>query len=375
MARTWGFLLIRRSLGSLTATLALVFVVFLAERMTGFVEILSERGAPLTDLPLVLLLTAPEIVVTAMPIAVLIGVFRALKEARDGGETVAMAGAGVGPWGLTASLVGLGGALMVAVVAVAGFLDPFSRATRDRLFLEAAHHMAVTAIRDGLPADRIETLAGYTFVSPGRGAAGDRPLLVFLPRDGDTERVVSAARYELTEIAGTNRFHLRLHDVNVVDLALGGTEAAPSSGYRFGALARDVDLDEPLRAPVLADQAQYGNLVSLVGTGAEKAKAAYARRAAEILARSWLTVAAVLMAAIAVSFADGRRRHFALPVAGAVMVVADIGLVRVVRGFGCVSPISDLAHAGGAVTVLLMILAVLVKVRYAAVVAPRGGRA
>ncbi len=375
MARTWGFLLIRRSLGSLTATLALVFVVFLAERMTGFVEMLSDRGAPLTDLPLVLLLTAPEIVVTAMPIAVLIGVYRALREARDGGETVAMAGAGVGPWGLTASLVGLGVVLTVAVVAVAGFLDPFSRATRDRLFLEAAHHMAVTAIRDGLPADRIQTLAGYTFVSPGHGAAGDRPLLVFLPREGDTERVVSAARYELVASAGTKRFHLRLHDVAVADLALGGTEATPGSGYRLGALARDIDLDEPLRMPVLADQPEYGNLVALVRAGVEKAKAGYARRAAEILARAWLTVAAVLTAALAVSFADGRRRHFALPVAGAVMVVADIGLVRVVRDFGGVSPASDLVHAGVAVAVLLAILAALVKVRYAAVVAPRGGRA
>lgn len=375
MARTWGFLLIRRSLGSLTATLALVFVVFLAERMTGFVEMLSDRGAPLTDLPLVLLLTAPEIVATAMPIAVLIGVYRALKEARDGGETVAMAGAGVGPWGLTASLVGLGVALMIAVVAIAGFLDPFSRATRDRLFLEAAHHMAVTAIRDGLPADRIQTLAGYTFVSPGHGAAGDRPLLVFLPRDGDTERVVSAARYELVEIPGTNRFHLRLHEVVVADLALGASETAPGSGHRLGALARDIDLDEPLRAPVLADQPEYGNLVALVGAGMEKAKTAYARRAAEILARAWLAVAAVLMAAIAVSFADGRRRHFTLPVAGAVMVVADIGLVRLVRGFGGVSPLSDLAHAGAAVAAVLVVLAVLVQVRHAAVVAPRGGRA
>jgi lipopolysaccharide export LptBFGC system permease protein LptF len=376
MARTWGFLLIRRSLGALTATLALVFVVFLAERMTGFVEMLSERGAPLGDLPVVLLLTAPEIVVTAMPIAVLIGVFRALKEARDGGETVAMAGAGVGPWGLTSALLGFGVALVAVVIAVAGFLDPFARATRDRLFLEAAHRMVVAEIRDGLPADRIETLAGHTFVSPGRAGAADRPLLVFLPRDGDTERVVSAARYELTEIAGTNRYRLRLHDVAVADLATTAAATAPGSGYRLGTLARDVDLDEPLRPPVLADQPQYRTLAALVGAGvgAGTARSSHALRAAEIVARAWLTVVAVLTAAIAVSFADGRRRHFALPLAGVAMVVFDIGLVRVVRGFGGVSPLSDAVHAGLAVAVLIALLALAVKGRYAAVVAPRGGR-
>ena len=377
MARTWGLLLIRRSLGSLAATLALVFVVFLAERMTGFVEMLVARGAPIGDLPWVLLLTAPEIVVTAMPIAVLIGVHRALKDARDGGETVAMAGAGVGPWGLLSALLGVGVVMVALVVAIAGFVDPLSRAARDGLFLEAAHRMAVDAIRDGLPSNRIETLGGYTFVSPHVGAAG-RPLLVFLPPVAGIDRIVSAGSYELVAIEESHRFHLQLHDVVVSDLAPPtgqGKPAAVGSGYRLGSLARDVDLDEPLRDPVLADQPQYRDLVALIRAGASAAGADLARRAAEILARSWLAVAAVLVAAIAVSFSNGRRRFFALPIAGAVMVVLDIALVRAVRAFGGVSPLSDLGHAAAAVAVLLIGLAAVLKWRWSAVVAPPGGRA
>lgn len=378
MARTYGFHLIGRSLGALVATLGLVLVVFLAERMTGFVEMLIERHASLAELPWILALTAPEIVITAMPIAVLIGVYRGLTEARDGGETVALAGAGVGPWGLMAAPIGLGAAAMAFVVVVAGFVDPIARATRDALFLEAAHRMVIEAVRDGLPRDRVQTQDGYTFVSPNWGAKGDRHLLVFMPRDGDLERIVSATNYDLTEIEGTHRYVLRLRDVAVADLRLtpptdgDGPRKIGGSGYRLGALSRDIDLDQPLKPPVLSDSPQYRTLGALVATGAASA---FGLRAAEIVTRAGLSLAAVLAAAIAASFADGRRRFFALPLAGAAMVVFDIALVRVVRGLAGAAARTDLLFGGLALAALLGVLALAVILRYSAVVAARGGRA
>ena len=378
MARTYGVHLIRRSLGALAATLGLVLVVFLAERMTGFVEMLIERHASLAELPWILALTAPEIVITAMPIAVLIGVYRALTEARDGGETVALAGAGVGPWGLMAAPLGLGAAAMVFVVVVAGFVDPIARATRDALFMEAAHRMVVDAVRDGMPRDRVETQDGYTFVSPNWGSSGDRRLLVFMPRDGDLERIVSATHYDLTEIEGTHRYVLRLHDVAVADLRLspptagGDLPKIGGSGFRLGSLSRDIDLDQPLKPPVLSDSPQYRTLGALVAAGA---RSAFGLRAAEIVTRAGLSIAAVLAAAIAASFADGRRRFFALPMGGVAMVVFDIGLVRAVRGLAGTTAGTDMLFGGLAVAVLLGLLALALRARYSAVVASRGGRA
>lgn len=381
MARTYGLHLVRRGLGALTATFGLVLVVFLAERLTGFVEMAIQRQAPLFDLPWVLALTAPEIVVTAMPIALLIGVYRALADARDGGETVVLAGAGVGPWGLTASLLGLGLAASVVVVIVAGFVDPIARAVRDRLFLEAAHQMVVSSIRDGLQHDRIESFGGHTFLSPSFGAPDGRHLLLFLRREGDTDRVVAATGYDLTEIEGTRRYRLRLHDVTVTDLTVtppAATAAAGSvlggSGYRLGTLAREIDLDEPLRDPVLADMPQYRTLASLIAATVDPSRTAYGLRAAELLTRAWLSVAAVLVAAIAVSFSDGPGRFVALPVAGAGLVVADIALVRVVRGFDAASPLADAGHGAVAIVLLLAGLAVVSTWRYPAMVAPSGGR-
>lgn len=381
MARTYGLHLVRRSLGSLTAALGLVLVVFLAERMTGFVEMLIERQASLGKLPLILALTAPEIVITAMPIAVLIGAFRALTEARDGGETVVLAGAGVGPWGMVSSLLGLGFAALAFVVVVAGWVDPMARAARDRLFLDAAHEMVVASVRQGLAVDRVETQNGYAFVSPSFGAGRERRILVFFPPEDGVERIVAARNYDLDEIGDTRQFKLRLHDVAVTDLLLspGGETGengtvAGGSGYRLGTLNRDIDLDKPLREPVLADSAQYRTLTSLIRAGVDAAKRSYGLRAAEILTRAWLTVVAVLAAAIAASFADGRRRFVVLPIAGTVMVVFDIVLVRVVRGLGAATPLGDTATGAAAVALLLAVLAVALRARYSAVVAPTGGR-
>lgn len=381
MARTYGLHLVRRSLGALSAALGLVLVVFLAERMTGFVEMLIERHASLGKLPLILALTAPEIVITAMPIAVLIGAFRALTEARDGGETVVLAGAGVGPLGLMSSLVGLGIVSMVFVVAVAGWVDPMARAVRDRLFLDAAHEMVVSSVRTGLAVDRVETQNGYSFVSPSWGAQGERRLLVFFPPEDGVERIVAARNYDLDEIGDTRQFKLRLHDVAVTDLVVApetrpgddGTIAG-GSGYRLGTLNRDIDLDKPLREPVLAESPQYRTLASLVTAGVEAAKRSYGLRAAEILTRAWLALAAVLAAAIAASFANGRQRFVVLPIAGAVMVVFDIVLVRVVRGFAMPTPLGPSLTGVIAVAILLGLLAIGLKWRYSAVVAPTGGR-
>lgn len=381
MARTYGLHLIVRSLGSLGATLGLIMVVFLAERLTGFVELLIERQGSLVNLPWILTLTAPEIVISAMPIAVLIGVHRALAEAREGGETVVMAGAGVGPWGLVSALVWLGVAAFFFVVVVTGFVEPASRAMRDRLFLDAAHRMAVDSVENGLPRDRVTSLMGYTFVSPA--TAGDtRRLMVVFPRQSGAERVVTAGHYDLERNAETGRHHLVLKDVMVTDLPLqapsgsgAGTRTSSASSYRLGALGRDIDLDEVLREPELPDAVQYQSLRSLIAKARQAATKAYGLKAAEIVTRAALAVAAVLLAAIAVSFADGRRRHVTLPAAGAAMVAIDLAVVRVVRAMGDGSALLDLAHAGLATAVLLAVLGFVLKLRYPAVVASAGGRA
>jgi lipopolysaccharide export LptBFGC system permease protein LptF len=382
MVRTYGLYLIRRCLGALGATLGLVLVVFLAERLTTLVETLIKRNAPLSDLPLVLTLTAPEILITAMPLALLIGIYRALMDARDGGETVVLAGAGVGPWGLLRSLIGFGLVAALLVVFVAGWVDPLARATRDKLFLSAAREMVIDAVRNGLKRDEVETLNGYTFVSPSWKSGDAHRLLVFLPREQGIERIVAATDYDLTEIDGQRRYHLELRDVTVSDLATTVPKSETSeetiaggSGFRLGTVKRDIDLDKALREPILPDQPEYHDLVDLIRTAAKSiTEKSPGLRAAEIVTRAWLSVAAVLMAAFAVSFADGRRRFFALPAAGAAMVVIDLALVRMVRGFGVTSVSGGFVQGGVAVSLLLAVLAAAVVWRYPAVVAPRGGR-
>jgi lipopolysaccharide export LptBFGC system permease protein LptF len=370
----------------MAATLGLVLVVFLAERLTTLLEMLIQRHAPLSDLPWVLTLTAPEILISAMPLALLVGAYRALLEARDGGETVVMACAGVGPAGMMASLMNLGAIAFAVVIFVAGWVDPIARAARDLLYLEAGRQMLVDVVHQGLAPDDIRSLNGYTVVSPGRGDAGGRRLLVFLPREGGNEQIVAATDYELTELEGARRYHLRLRDVTVAELPLAappgttgeGTEST-GSGYRLGTLSRDVDLDDALRDPKLPDLPQYRTLGSLIDA-AKKAldpvtDKTYGLRAAEIVTRACLTFAAVLMAAIGVSFADGRRRYVALPAVAAAMVAIDLVVVRMVRGFDAASASGGLVQGALATVVLLTVLGIGLTWRYPRVVAPAGGRA
>ena len=382
MARTYGLHLIRRCLGALGATLGLVLVVFLAERLTTLVEMLIKRDAPLTDLPLVLALTAPEIVITAMPLALLIGIYRALLDARDGGETVVLAGAGVGPWGLMKSLVGFGALALVGVVVIAGWIDPLARTARDRLFLDAGRKMVLEAVRNGLARDKVESLNDYTFVSPATTGGSGRHLLVFLPRVEGVQRIVAATDYALTEIEAERRYHLSLRDVTVSDLTIfaakgdrGADPQTTGSGFRLGTVDREIDLDKALREQKLADLPEYRDLIDLIRSAVTAAAAkAQGLRAAEILTRAWLSIAAVLMAAIAVSFADGRLRFFTLPIAGAAMVVIDLALVRMVRSFGAATATAGLIQGAIAVTALLLVLSLALVWRYPGVVAPRGGR-
>lgn len=385
MRRIYDRELVARSLTGLAATLSIVVVVFLAEQLTTLVETLVENRMSLGELPWVLALTAPEIVVTAAPLAVLIGVYRALIDARDASETVALAGAGVGPGGLVGGLLGLGAVLAVAVVLVAGFLDPVSRAVRDKLFLEARRELVVAAIRDGLEPDRFRSLDGYTFVSPGLSDASRHRLLIFLPREGDRERIVATDHYDLAREGDGNRYRLRLKDVVVSDVGLVAPSAVAAgtatpdrgSSFRLGSLTRDVDLDELLRDPRLVDRAEYRALPELLGAAgaAEGPRREFRTRATEILARSTLSLAAVFVATIAVSFAAGNLRFVTLPAAGAVLVTLDLGLVRVARSLQDLPSSAYFAIVAASVIVLLAGLAIAAAVRYPGVVAPRRGRA
>lgn len=386
MGRTYAFHLIGRSLSGIAVTLSIILVVFLAEQLTTLVETLVEQRISFLELPWALTLTAPEIVITAMPLAVLIGIYRALLDARDSGETVALAGAGVGPWGLFGSLVAMGVVLVAVVIAVAGFVDPLARTTRDRMFLEAGHALVVAAVRDGLEPDQFRSLNGYTFVALPSPNAMDHRLLLFFPRSGDSERIVSTNSYDLVDAGDGTHFKLKLQDVVVADVGLTAPRgaaaptvddgAAGGSSFRLGTLTQSVDLDDALRDPTLEDDPQYRMLPALLtGAGSATDEGGLRIRALEILGRSGLTVAAVFLAAIAVSYASGLLRFFVLPAAGASLVAIDIALVRAVRGLDALPLWASLAAALAIGLAVVTALAVAAALRYPGVVAPRGGRA
>ena len=372
MWRTWDLDLVRRSLGGLAATLSVIVVVFLAEQLSTLIETLVENRIAFAELPWVLALTAPEIIVTAMPLAVLIGVYRALLDARDASETVAMAGAGVGPWRLLGGLVGMAAVGSLVVILVAGFVDPLSRGIRDRLFLEAGRALVVAAIREGLEPGRFYSLNGYSFVSPVAGPNGRR-LVIFFPRRDGEERIVATDDYVLDEVDG-NVFRLKLRNVVVSDVSVEAEKASVrSSGFRVGSLVHEVDLDEALREQPLEDRPEYRAMTELLASDDPRHR--FRTRATEILARSLLVIGAVFAATIAVSFAAGPWRFVALPAAGAVVVVLDLLLVRVARILRAWPAGPYFSTMAAVVAVMLVLLALAAAARHSGLVAPRRGRA
>ena len=366
-------LLVRPVLLRAGAVLVLVEAVFLAEIFTSNLETVLRFEGTARDVAVLLILAMPGILDLGLPLAVLVGVFLAVGEARQRGELTVLAGAGV-PWhrliGFAAAL-GLGGAALS--VGVSGVLVP------NALYAQRVvqHQLEVAFITRTLTnaggGTQVQQVGGYSFLPTGAaGATGQAPPLLIL-RDGPLDgadgpagdviawRVAFAETWRVAGDPATGDARLELLDPVGYGVLFG------RAGDRLSRVALEsfeVGFDRDAAYPVFegARRADEAPLVSVAALLRQAAGGPELERWAEALTRAALVPAAALLALLGGLVAlVPRMRLLGLPLALGLMALGDIA-GRVLLAGREVATTGDLllvAGGFGGVVLALPLLALL----------------
>ena len=121
-----GYLIAQTVFQSFAVILIFVFI-FLLEEVGGQISRALEAGLALSRLPYMLALTAPAIFGYALPLSLLIGMFRVYLRLRENGELVSIANTGLRPGYFLGHAVWLGATGMIISLFLSGFVEPLSR--------------------------------------------------------------------------------------------------------------------------------------------------------------------------------------------------------------------------------------------------------
>jgi lipopolysaccharide export system permease protein len=327
--------------------------LYLSERLIHILEmVIDQPGGALKILPL-LLWTAPEVHI-ALPIVVLIAVYRVILRCREQREFMVLASSGQGISAL------LGTATCVALIAfllsqiISGLLFPLAKfAFRSDVFQNRYQ-----AMRAGSTSGQFIYFPNYTiYVWPT--VAGEANHAVFVKEIVDAEniRIINADRMELLDGPKPDRLAVRMLGVSVNDFPnLNEARVGPENAARFdsrdGGCSGCKGKVNSTRTVSLVKELDLDNLASLDGRGLTldewttpellglveppNGRAWRADGLAESLrrfARSLLCVIAPFFGWLTLTFTNRRSQAFALPVVCAIVMCGDIIFTQLIANF------------------------------------------
>ncbi|OWU86393.1 hypothetical protein ATO6_06140 [Oceanicola sp. 22II-s10i] len=322
-------LVLRPTLVTALAILALVEIVFLAEQFTGLLNTVVSTGGTWLDLVLLLSWEMPGILDLALPAALLVGVNAAVGRARRDGELVVVAAAGAPVRGLVAgvAVVGLVGGVLSFLMA--GIITPASSYAQR----VAVHSLTVQSIGNQISSPGE---SGTTFVANGvdfvaTGAEGGPPSLMVRREAGSTPwRYAFAGDWEVLGPDPEGDATFRLGQVTAFgDLPRLRGEEAEARLNRMAAGTVNVGFAMVDVLPVLdqdrrSDERTVLPLLGAMFRGVEDTTGD-TRRVAQVWARALLVPAAALIALLAVWGGTQRRiRAASLPLALVSLVLFDL---------------------------------------------------
>ncbi len=345
-----------RCLAATAFALCIFVAVFLAEVASGTIENVIHSGMPISALPRIMLLTAPEIVILAAPLALLLGSMRTFATARQNSELLGLVSFGIGPARVIGAMAVFALLFQLVVLVVAGFVDPLSRLARETMFQNANQSHLLEVMRNGLAVGQTRTIRNVTIIAPLAEPGSRTRLFIAERRENGVERVVTADRYEIIGPDRQERYLARLYDVDALEVARAdpsrtATERSDQAGEvgtqektethpepfdvrRIGASTADqlIDFRTITGAAALFRQPAYRTLYDLLAdsaAGPDQRRMAHAH-AVKTIARSALCMVAMFAALLAVSFASRRGQLLIAPVACVIMISIDtisIGLI------------------------------------------------
>jgi hypothetical protein len=227
-------------------------------------------------------------------------------------------------------VVGVGA--QIASLLVSGVIDPRAQFSHRSVLFDAQHD----ALRGGVTPGQFYFFGRYTvFAGPQEQAKPERGLFIHRD-DGETQRVIVAARVRLTDPDEEGRMTLRLQDVVAQDFRLtqgdetdagaGPTPcdncrssylAEPTGSMRIGKFSQELNLDTLIRFDPRGRSVGEWTSMQLVGltTPPGPIGKAQVSEAGRRVGRSLLCLIAPLIACLALALTTRVTQAFALPAA------------------------------------------------------------
>ncbi|TKZ17372.1 LptF/LptG family permease [Shimia litoralis] len=351
-------------LARLLLLLGLVVAIFLADSFTSLLEGIMRYGGDPKHLALLLMLKSPEIVDMALAIGMLIAVYFALLEARNSGELIILATAGV-RWSRIVGFVLLVGVLGgVVSFATAGYVLPKARFAQRIVLAELRKDYVLDTVTRSGPRRDQHSIKGTSFIAtPPKDDSQERgQLFIFQPQPDGSWRAGQSRNWHIVgpDDTGTHRIRLKALKAYESPARAADGKFRPISAFQVSDADFEFRLDDIAPPP---DQ-RRSKAEQILDLAPENEK-----RMASVLARAQLVPAAALLAVIAVlTSGAGIMRYLTLPIAAITVMVYDVlGRAILMDLIGTAPPV---LLGGSAVVVYLVPLLGYIALRGEALMVP-----
>ena len=208
---TFELYLLRRSLTPLLVGTIVVLAALLLERLLRLLDLVVNKGSPIGLILKLLLNLTPHYIGIALPAAFFLAVLVAVNRMSADSELDAAQSFGIGPQRMLAPLLGLGTLLLILMIIVTGFVQPYSRYAYRALIYAITHATLRYGLEEGV---FIHTEGGLTLMAEDISADGSRLRRIFVHQRQPDGRLTTTTAAEGVLVASDNdlRPTLRVFD-------------------------------------------------------------------------------------------------------------------------------------------------------------------
>lgn len=319
--------------------LLMIEAIFLAESFTTLMEHALRLGGGPLDVAHLLAFKIPEILDLALAISLLIATYFATQDARNRGELMILATAGI-HWGRVVSFVmtvGLVGGLLS--FANAGLILPSAKFGERLALVELQKDFVLSRIQEGGTETTLQTLRDTTFIATPPASAtpqteGRGHLFVFQPNINGGWRAANSENWHVTDPKVSDTHRIQLQQLNVLDGPYPAPDTPSQQLNSFATKSADFAFS-------MSDALPHSDITR---SPAEKLLNLYDSESSQItrlLSRALMVPMAGLLALAAlVAGGGGPLRFMALPLAALLMMSSDVASGALLSGLAAnLSPV------------------------------------
>ena len=338
LPRLYAERITKRILIQLAVIILFIELVFLTEKLNYILQAAIDHNVRAAHVGLLLLYTIPQISDLALPLALLIAVYRVALQCREDREFLVLAGMGLGVHQFMWLALAIGVGAQLCSLVISGSVDPRAQFAHRSVLFQAQYH----ALSGGITPGQFYFFGKNTVYASAQAVESQERRLFVHQDKGDTTRVIGAARARLGEPDAEGHITLHLNDIIAQDFRIQrdaatlpvegepGREATfrsePVASMRIGNFAQEFNLDQILRfeprgrTPAEWTTPELLGLAQAPGPSSQAHFAETGRR----FARSLMCLLVPLIAGVALALTTRSTQAFALPAACAVVMCFDL---------------------------------------------------